>query len=1783
MKKIKKFLSTNTTIDGPRFESIVRSIRHVLLFIVFLSSLSLSILNTVDCQQDAKIKVEIFYETANHNVQKFMAQQFRPMIEYINLTNIHLELYPYGQTVEQNGTYECPYGDIQCLANKYQKISIQTCRIGGKLKSKKDFEKGLAIFINDKHDPEARKDFIKQICSLLPNVDECKNPPTTIPVAVTVYYEALNPISYNYFHQQLCPYYHVLDDIIELELIPFGNTIIIDDTNMITNSSSGKKRQDFSNRFQALVVDRYINNEHNGDLISGPNRVLNFLDCLIGKKIGNEYDHLEECTNVKLNNEYIEFLEEIKMNGEKMQKIFRDFSTRTKKIMNTANSENLPLITVNDNDKINVNAFNDLVQEVCDKFNSPKKPAICTKVPMTIFYEASHQPSRRFFLDHLRPIFQNLYNLIDFSFKPTGRAKSNNNSITCPGGPDQCEMMKIHACAIDHYWNDGANFTDHNRQHVFDFIWCTMKNIRSIEKPYDLGEICANKYLDGFEQWLNIDLCAKSEESIVLLTQWIAETHSSGIENISLVPIVIFNHATNNQQILLDNEQVKKEICNHFDDYHQPDYCTMDESNPVNVDVYYDSNNELAKHFFITQLNHTHVFIEEIANVFLHPIGNTENLVDATNGNCHDSNSSICLANAIHASVIDKYESPNQLDIIDERLRITNFIACFVSHPQWPNNVQLIGDECAKSQLNGDKLPEINGESLKKALEKTTELKKKLSKTEITIPWITLNNNVENNHEAIEDLLQAVCTKYNGHKPDECSTATVDIYYSSYASDSRKFFIEQLIPTFRHIRERIRLNLYPYGPADKNKTVEDECENDAERCEANKIHACVLNRYWNQEELVDSQTALWDSKNQTLSFIHCFFKKIGNDITLTELMQQCENEFLPIADQINSCVMNETESLGYLRNIRQKTIDVVGTMTDNIAVIVNGEQMSLAESNLQTSICNELLGEKPLACHRDKPSKVQIQFHYSAFDFEVANFIKINKFYENYFHLEEIADIQIIPYGKSSIDDHKLNCPGEVECLATRIHACVVDTFSNNSTHAAIDGQLQVIKFIDCYFSKFVPNLDFASIAEGCVESIFHTDSWSSILNCAKSNQSIDSLKEYNDKFVSKLLPKIAYVPWITIQNHHSYDAENHFIRTICDSYDGLEKPSECYQKFTDKPSIVVFYEAKNPRSRNVFITQFDRNRTKIDTSISTLLPIPIYHLDIDNKTECINDVECLQTFQHGCIIFYHQNQMEKLIDFLNCHFGQKFTEINSTETCFNEIFDESSWNIIEECVNNMKEILKKNMKILINIYKPVASLPFIQIDGVIKEDELNLMTHICSMYYSDDKPKQCQLDRKSIGIFYQTLEKSVEKFATKQLSYQSEYLDEFGEFNFYPYGKTVRKNDGYECPSGNQQCSENKIHACILDKYYNNSKFFDTMRIKSANFLVCSLDESVETDNSTLIQSCFNQYFSGESWNHIVECSNGSRGEELYDELAIKTESGNFGDKLLPWITLNKQYSEKAVKNLFATICDDYGLIKNPRCSSISNAMATDLRIYFSCDQSGRDFIINNLKPFYSYLSMNKHQKEETSLFDEVENQLKLKSLLKITLVPYGNTIDNNDSFSCPSDEECFANRYIACANHYHSSEFDGYSHLVEFTLCFFNHGNYSNNIVFAAQQCSYQTWYYYSYDLYKALNICADSNETSYLDIFREMKHQTESIQPKLDHFPSITIGTKVETETNIMKIACTSYNGIDYPRECDQYLDDKSDSDSKPFPIWAIILIVIAVLIVIGLLFVCIRRNR
>lgn len=50
------------------------------------------------------------------------------------------------------------------------------------------------------------------------------------------------------------------------------------------------------------------------------------------------------------------------------------------------------------------------------------------------------------------------------------------------------------------------------------------------------------------------------------------------------------------------------------------------------------------------------------------------------------------------------------------------------------------------------------------------------------------------------------------------------------------------------------------------------------------------------------------------------------------------------------------------------------------------------------------------------------------------------------------------------------------------------------------------------------------------------------------------------------------------------------------------------------------------------------------------------------------------------------------------------------------------------------------------------------------------------------------------------------------QLPVLSEYLDEIGNFSYYPYGLTKRDGDGFKCQSTNQ-CLLNKVHVSLIVK----------------------------------------------------------------------------------------------------------------------------------------------------------------------------------------------------------------------------------------------------------------------------------------------------------------------------------------------------------------------------------
>jgi hypothetical protein len=73
----------------------------------------------------------------------------------------------------------------------------------------------------------------------------------------------------------------------------------------------------------------------------------------------------------------------------------------------------------------------------------------------------------------------------------------------------------------------------------------------------------------------------------------------------------------------------------------------------------------------------------------------------------------------------------------------------------------------------------------------------------------------------------------------ECTPVIVEVYYETLNPQSRKFFLEELRPTFEHIRESITIDLIPFGRTKMNITGPNEttfeCPNGEQQCLGNKI------------------------------------------------------------------------------------------------------------------------------------------------------------------------------------------------------------------------------------------------------------------------------------------------------------------------------------------------------------------------------------------------------------------------------------------------------------------------------------------------------------------------------------------------------------------------------------------------------------------------------------------------------------------------------------------------------------------------------------------------------------------------------------------------------------------------------------------------------------------------------------------------------------------------------------------------------------------------------------
>ena len=264
----------------------------------------------------------------------------------------------------------------------------------------------------------------------------------------------------------------------------------------------------------------------------------------------------------------------------------------------------------------------------------------------------------------------------------------------------------------------------------------------------------------------------------------------------------------------------------------------------VDVKVFYESMSELTKSFFTTQYDPWYMYVEEMANIKLYPAGNVIE-TDNTNGKCDsDDTSSVCMGNKLQALIIDRYNlNDDNGDFIDGTLRTMKFLGCAFNHPEWNSNVYSAYEFCTEDQLIFDDWfdilvtakSEVGDAIYKKVLDDTAQFKKDNGLDSLNpVPWVTLDNQ-KHSKRAQDDLLQTICSQFGGDKPLECTPVQVEVYYSAINPQSRRFFLEQLIPTFRNLRERIHVDLIPYGLADVDSDLDKECAAKDKTCKANKI------------------------------------------------------------------------------------------------------------------------------------------------------------------------------------------------------------------------------------------------------------------------------------------------------------------------------------------------------------------------------------------------------------------------------------------------------------------------------------------------------------------------------------------------------------------------------------------------------------------------------------------------------------------------------------------------------------------------------------------------------------------------------------------------------------------------------------------------------------------------------------------------------------------------------------------------------------------------------------
>jgi hypothetical protein len=104
-----------------------------------------------------------------------------------------------------------------------------------------------------------------------------------------------------------------------------------------------------------------------------------------------------------------------------------------------------------------------------------------------------------------------------------------------------------------------------------------------------------------------------------------------------------------------------------------------------------------------------------------------------------------------------------------------------------------------------------------------------------------------------------------------------------------------------------------------------------------------------------------------------------------------------------------------------------------------------------------------------------------------------------------------------------------------------------------IDGSIRTTQFLSCVFSHPQWNDDFYEAGKYCTDNYLPIDDWIEIiveLNTTYGNQIYQTVQNKTQDLKDKLgSTQLQWIPWITLDGHHSLRIQNDLLQSVCELY----------------------------------------------------------------------------------------------------------------------------------------------------------------------------------------------------------------------------------------------------------------------------------------------------------------------------------------------------------------------------------------------------------------------------------------------------------------------------------------------------------------------------------------------------------------------------------------------------------------------------------------------------------